>query len=500
MCGILAASGNVDTREFKKGLDALSPRGPDASDIKSMGSCIMGFTRLSVNGDSDGMQPFCHNNKMLICNGEIFNHKCIEDEIGYTPSSGSDCEVLVHASDRWQFSTLCNKLDAEFAMVLYDHNTRSMLIARDPYGVRPLFWGITSNGTYMFSSELKGIYKMCNTVSQFNPGWFMAIENDTMVGYHQYKPPMIPLSISSSEPEKRVFDLLTAAVEKRLMCGNGGVCFLLSGGLDSSLVCGIASQMSRVPIYTFSIGLEGSPDNEYARAVSKDIGSIHTAISPTEEEFLEVIPRVICAIESYDVTTVRASVGNYLVAKYIKEHTKFKVVLNGDYADEVCGGYLYTKLAPTDLAFKNECKRLVDNIHYYDSLRSDRCICAHGLEARAPYADKDFLEYYMMLPKEVSSPKGKQEKYLLRKSFSGKNIIPEKVIWRRKEAFSDGVSSTQRSWYEIIQDKHSSEEEYYKSIFDGIYGAKYRSIIPEKWMPRFCDATDPSARTLEIYN
>ena len=512
MCGILAVVGNVDTRLFNQGLDNINSRGPDATQTISNKNIMLGFKRLAINGSSsESMQPFSAPGVKMMCNGEIFNHKQIEEETGYTPISGSDCECILAGHERWNFPTLCSKLDAEFALIVHDEISNKVWVARDPYGVRPLFWGTTPNGSWAFSSELKGIHMMCDTVTQVNPGWYMCLDTTCeplMTQYSPYKQKItfaqtveMPLDRAATE----VKDLLTKSEEKRMMCEQGGVCCLLSGGLDSSLVAALANQASTLPINTYSIGMEGSPDLECAKKVAEHIGSLHTTICYPVEEFLNAIPEVIKAIESYDVTTVRASVGNYLVGKFIRKNSTFKVVLNGDYADEVCGGYLYTKLAPNVEEFHKECARLVDNIHYFDSLRSDRSICAHGLEARAPYADKDFVEFYMKLHPRVTSPRGEAEKYLLRKAFSETGLLPDEILWRSKEAFSDGVSSRGRSWHTIVGDHvkklgFQDEETYYKSIFDECYGQKHRSVIPYKWMPKFCDATDPSARTLKIYD
>jgi len=512
MCGILGIAGNVDVRDFSEGLERLTPRGPDSTQTISNKNVMLGFKRLAINGStSDSMQPFSSDGVHVMCNGEIFNHKKIENEIEFSPNSGSDCECLVGGFKYWNFPTLCSKLDAEFAMIVYDEDSERLWVARDPYGVRPLFWGTTPNGTYVFSSELKGLYNMCTIVNQFTPGWYMCVSttnNPKMVAYSPYIHEMTYEQTSLMDTDmaaSMVNKLLTKSVEKRLMCEQGGVCCLLSGGLDSSLVAALASKASRLPISTYSIGMEGSPDLAMAKKVAEHIGSLHTTVCYPAEEFLNAIPEVIKSIESYDVTTVRASVGNWLIGKFIRRNSNFKVVLNGDYADEVCGGYLYTKLAPTKKEFYNECKSLVQNIQYFDSLRSDRSICAHGLEARAPYADKDFLEFYMKLDPSVTSPRGKIEKYVLRKAFEDSNLLPSEVLWRSKEAFSDGVSSQGRSWYQIVQTHvakigYESEEEYYKSIFDECYGSKHRNVIPYKWMPKFCDATDPSARTLKVYN
>ena len=233
------------------------------------------------------------------------------------------------------------------------------------------------------------------------------------------------------------------------------------------------------------------------------IGSKHHSVQLDPQQFLDAIPHVVRAIESWDVTTVRASVGNWLVAKYIKENTPFKVVLNGDYSDEIAAGYLYMKLAPDYEELDGESRRLVDNIHFFDSLRSDRTVCAHGLEARTPFADNEFLTYYMSLPRTLTSPRGEIEKYLLRKAFEGRGLIPDSVINRRKEAFSDGVSGQASSWHQMVQpylveQGHASEAGAYKTFFSEYYPGN-EGVIPYKWMPKYCQAQDPSARTLGVY-
>ena len=512
MCGILGVVGKIEPALFESCLKSISHRGPDNSNsIECDGPGVtFGFNRLIVNGDGVyANQPFVdENTTWAICNGEIFNHKEIENTIEYSPMSGSDCEVLIPAFKFWSFPTFCNKLDAEFALMMYDTITKTLWVARDPYGVRPLFWGQTDTGAYAFASEMKALHTICRSCEQFHPGHFMRVDCQgtvpVMAEYTRYSVGLQAIGykyLSNVYACNKIRHLLSSAVQKRLMCDAGGVCCLLSGGLDSSLVSGLANRFSRDPIHTFSIGMKGSTDLAYAKEVADSIGSVHHTVCLPESEFLGAIPEVIRAIESYDVTTVRASVGNYLIGKYIKENTSFKVVLNGDYSDEVTGGYLYMKLAPGKDEFHTECKRLVDNIHYFDSLRSDRCICAHGLEARAPFADKEFVEFYLSMDPGVSSPPGKMEKYLLRDAFRCDMLIPDNVLWRTKEAFSDGVSGVENSWH-VIARKHAmslgfvSEEEYYKSVFDDEYGQHNRGVIPYKWMPKYCDSTDPSARTI----
>lgn len=503
MCGILSSFGksNITLVEFTKRLAKIQSRGPDDSAIYSPSKgVILGFNRLIINGNDDGSaQPFKIGDITLICNGEIFNHRELEDELNYSPISGSDCEVLIAAYHRWGPLEMCNHLDAEFAFVLYDRKLSKLVAARDPYGVRPLF--ISNEG--LIASELKAIAPLC--AEQFKPGYVYCEDNDTTC-YTPYRRPVVNAppghDISPPYPADTVYTLLCHSVKKRMMCENGGVCCLLSGGLDSSLVASLAQRYSTEPIHTFSIGLPGSPDLKYARIVADHIGSVHHEVLATEDEFIGAIPHVIRAIESYDTTTVRASVGNYLIAKHIRENTQFKVVLNGDYADEVFGGYLYLRLAPSDDEFGAERNKLLNNIHYFDSLRSDRCICAWGLEARAPYADKSLVEYVLRLRNSITSCRAKQEKWILRSAFDGMGLIPDAILWRQKEAFSDGVSNTTRSWYRIAADAQAplTEDEYYKKVFVDAYGDNNLGIIPYKWMPKWGDATDPSARTLKIYN
>ena len=500
MCGILAAFGKYDLglTAFARLLEKIQARGPDDSSIYSpVDGVMLGFNRLAINGNDDSAnQPFRVGDVSLICNGEIFNHKELEEELGYTPASGSDCEVLIAAYHRWGPLGMCDHLDAEFAFVLYDKKFNRIVASRDNYGVRPLF--IDQGG--MISSELKAM-SCCDNARQFTPGkvfcsdgeyTFYGFPGGTRVPNIKIDPPM---------PEETIYDLMCVAVKKRMMCENGGVCCLLSGGLDSSLVASLAQRYSATPIHTFSIGLPGSPDLKFARQVADHIGSVHHEVVKTEDEFIQAIPDVIRAIESYDTTTVRASVGNYLIAKYIRENTQFKVVLNGDYADEVFGGYLYMKLAPTDEEFGLERDRLLANICFFDSLRSDRCICAWGLEARAPFADKDLVRYVIHLADKNLSSREIQEKWVLRKAFDGSGLIPDDILWRQEEAFTDGVSSTERSWYKIAAEAQAplTEDEYYKKIFCDAYGEKNLGVIPYKWMPKWGNTQDPSARTLDIY-
>jgi asparagine synthase (glutamine-hydrolysing) len=302
---------------------------------------------------------------------------------------------------------------------------------------------------------------------------------------------------------------------------------LLSGGLDSSLISALVAREFKInnkgQLNTFSIGIKGSTDLIYAKKVAEHIGSFHHSIELTEEEFLDAIPEVIYNIESYDTTTVRASTGNYLIGKYIKENTDITVVFNGDGSDEQ-SGYLYLANAPSPDDFKNECVRLLKEIHYYDVLRSDRSLSSNfSLETRAPFLDTDFVDYYMSIPSEAKMyGNGKIEKFLIRSAFDNDDLLPKDVLWRRKEAFSDGCSSNERSWHKIIQefvdtqipdeiyvtrkDKYVfnkpqlKESYYYRKIFESYYPGR-SNMIPHFWLPKWNgNQQDPSARELKKYN
>ena len=544
MCGIFATISKAVSNEtinnnIKTNFLKLIKRGPDNSKFEIVNNIFLGFHRLSINDITDaGNQPMQYNDYYLICNGEIFNYKNIIQRYNFNTKSNSDCEVILHLynylvnkcniKNKSQIiNTICNELDAEFAFILYDKKLETTYIARDPYGVRPLFIGtMPNNDNFIFSSELKGLNNLVKNAKQFNPGSYMTICNsndiDNNLIYNTGKYHNIILYKGLKNNNKNILNCLNEifreAVYKRMM-SDKEICSLLSGGLDSSLVASIVSEkLGPNKLKTFAIGIKGSPDLKYAQIVADHIKSIHHSIELTEKEFLDSIEEVIIAIESYDTTTVRASVGNYLVSKYIKENTQCKVIFNGDYADEVCGGYKYFKNAPSEEDFHNESIRLVKDIHYFDCLRSDRSISNNGLEARVPFADKHFVSYYLSINPTLRMSNDKIEKCMLRKAFENDNLLPNEVLWRSKEAFSDGVTSETRSWHKIIQeyvdtqisDEYFEENKskytfntpvlkesfYYRKIFEKHYGG-FSNVIPYFWMPKWCEETnDPSAREI----
>jgi asparagine synthase (glutamine-hydrolysing) len=476
MCGIFASS--ILSLKADKLLKRLSKRGPDGMKLVVIDKHLLGFTHLSING-SAGMQPVSLNHTHVICNGEIYNYKQLANDYNINiPEGGSDCSILPELFQKCELLEFCRVLDGVFAMVILHRG--NLIVLRDPYGVRPLFQELD----VIFASEAKALPKMYGNITQFPPG--SVYQNGKYTRYHDI--PWI------KQPYFNIRDIacqalnnnLVMAVRKRLL-SDKPIGALLSGGLDSSLIVAILAKHMTYPLHTFSIGLADSPDIKHARIVSEHCNTEHHELVITERDYLEAIPKVIYDIESYDVTTVRASVGNWLIGKYISENTDIKVVFNGDGSDEIGGGYRYFKRAPSDKAFDEECVRLLQDICYFDVLRSDRCISSHGLEPRTPYLDKQFVATWLSIPTYFR--KTDVEKQILREAFNG--ILPESVLWRKKEAFSDGMSES-APWKHIMD-----EADYYKEIYMQYYPDK---MVPYKWMPKWSPETDdPSARTLSIY-
>jgi asparagine synthase (glutamine-hydrolysing) len=502
MCGIWAFLGHPEGRaaDFKQCVEALSPRGPEYLAIASITSTmVLGFTRLAINGLSPaGNQPLENDGIYVICNGEIYNFKTLAVRWGIAyDENDSDCVVLgpLYAALANNMVSLCRTLDGVFSMILVDTRRERVFIARDPYGVRPLFEGRLAAG-YMWSSELKGLHTACTNVRPFPPGTWQCHDLNTgklMASKRYHDIPSVSISVLDDDIAKHCLrSSLIRAVRKRLL-SDRPIGALLSGGVDSSLVASIvAREIAPQKLQTFSIGFEGSPDLKYARMVADKIGSDHHEIVVTPDDFRSAVPDVIQAIESYDITTVRASVGNWLIGKYIKEHSDCKVIFNGDGSDEIGGGYKYMRAAPSDEEFEFETERLLSEIHLFDVLRSDRCMAAHGLEARTPFLDKQVVATWKSAPVELRRPsKTRIEKSLLRDAFVYDNYLPGEVLWRKKEAFSDGISAADSEpWY-----ARPDEAEYYLALFSEYY-KPWASVIPHMWMPRWVNAADPSARAL----
>ena len=542
MCGIFALlnidilNGKTIRKYFMKGQD----RGPENSVLKYDGKNVYGFHRLAINGYQNPLseQPFCFKDCMLICNGEIYNFKHLHEKLGIECDTSSDCEIIIHLYREFGIEYTLQLLDGVFAFILVDLKTNETFVARDTYGVRPLYisgnnwqnelpFKITDDDMFGFASEMKqlvGCYEELNkeekyNIRQFKPGHYIRIKNNMISDYIHFSAcnAFINNTLSESDSKKLIRRSLADAVEKRVCNTDRDIACLLSGGLDSSLITALVVYISvnkfkKHPshIHTWSIGMKGSEDLKYARMVADHLKTTHHQIELDEKEFLEAIEEVIYAIESYDTTTVRASVGNWLISKYIKQNSNAKVIFNGDGSDEVTGGYIYFNNAPNEYAFDQECRRLLNDIHLFDVLRSDRSISSHGLEPRTPFLDRNFVQTYLSVPANIRSQKQNDrcEKYLLREAFEDMNILPLQVLWRTKEAFSDGVSKSTKSWFEVIQDfasekldisnKKNAENTYYKQIYFKYFGNN--ETIPYKWMPKFVEATDASARTLKCYN
>jgi|AntAceMinimDraft_1070359.scaffolds.fasta_scaffold31033_2 asparagine synthase (glutamine-hydrolysing) len=514
MCGIFAYLNDI-IEEGQIDYNAGSKRGPETTTFKKIDNKVyFAFHRLAINGLNDeSNQPIEYKHLTLICNGEIYNYKQLSKS--YNLKTQSDCEVILHLYE--QFGTNAfHLLDGEFSFILYDSLKKEVVVVRDPYGVRPLYENNTSKG-YIFSSVLESMMLDSYTITQVKPGTYSLYRHngstfEKYCTHHYYNiRDTYQLKYSLEEYRKQSYNLFENAVLKRIMNSERPICGLLSGGLDSSLVCAIAARYYKSKnqsFHTFSIGMEKSEDVHYASIVAKHIGSVHHEVLYSQHEFIQSIPNVIKDIESYDTTTVRASVGNWLIGKYIKENTDFKVVLNGDGADELMGGYLYFNHCNTTDEFQEECFRLLEHIHYFDVLRSDRSISSHGLEPRTPYLDKDFTKFYLSIP--VQFRKTLTEKEFFRKTIQTyePELLPSCVLWREKEAFSDGVSSSSNSWYKIIQEQMkdykstyplTQEQSYYLDTYQSFY-PNCQHLIPYYWMPSFVYCYDPSARTLHNRN
>lgn len=567
MCGIFLLLNNDNSftlsyikEQFAKGVN----RGPENSNLTYLNdNLIYGFHRLAINGlDDISNQPFFINDIMLICNGEIYNYKELYSLMGVTPTTNSDCEVIIHLYLKYGIEQTLHMLDGVFAFALYDLNKELIFISRDPYGIRPLYCLKYLNHITGFASELKvlnGFNKQLDmdvadskdevqnvtNVSHITPGTYQTLY------YHKYYKRWLTKStdkyhITSSfsnytSPQSmstiytNIQYYLQSAVNKRCIATDRPIACLLSGGLDSSLITALVNEYYKKhnvgkKLETYSIGLANSEDLKYAKIVADYLGTSHTEIILTEDDFFNSISEVIYNVESYDTTSVRACLGNYALGKYISQHSDAKVIFNGDGSDELCGGYLYMHKAPDAIEFDKETRRLLNDIYLFDVLRSDKSISSHGLEPRTPFLDKSWVQYYLSIdPKIRFHPAHSQcEKFLLRTAFSGehflnseqKQLLPNNILWRTKEAFSDGVSCHGRSLFTILQERidvetnvtfaelqkkyahlapRTKEQYYYRSIFEKHYQHS-STIVPYFWMPRFINASDPSARTLNVYS
>jgi asparagine synthase (glutamine-hydrolysing) len=533
MCGIFCYFGD-DTTEINDVLYhtgmKVKRRGPDCTNIHITQQYMLMFHRLMINDLSpNGNQPFylCDNNinYYLLCNGEIYNYKEIisNSTWGNKLLGTSDCEIILHLylSVGKDVGELCQILHGEFAFVIVEEHPDSTVkisMATDPLSVRPLFYSYNSY-TLTISSLLIGLQNNKLHNNRINQGEYLTFiyknERINLINQHIYKQHYKPTACVNFD---KIRQTLEQAVYRRLMSDRPIGC-LLSGGLDSSLVAAIASkklrELERPPLKTFSIGSEDSPDKHFAEKVAEHIGSEHTHVLFDPQIALGIIDNVIQCTETYDITTIRASTGQFLLASYISENTDVKVVLCGDGSDELLMGYLYFANAPNEEEAQIENIKLIDNIHLYDGLRTDRTLSYHGLEVRVPFLDKEVVNHYMNISARCKMhSKSFIEKHHLRKAAYG--YLPEDVLWRKKEAFSDGLTNKKTSWHNVVKTHYdnlcitnkkylhvpaiSNESAYYRKKFEEFFGIESQYIFKYYWMPNWCNnISDPSARELSTY-
>lgn len=521
MCSIMGYTGSILSAEaFEKGFMKTKSRGPDCSKIIPAGSGFMAFHRLAIMGlHEEGMQPFeLHSNK-LACNGEIYGFRPLKQQLiqkGYTFNSNSDCEILLPLYEQYG-TDMFKMLDAEYALILYDGRTESWVAARDPMGIRPLFYGYDDAGEILFASEAKNLVGLTKTVFPFPPGHYYA--NGQFTCYRDMTCVSEFITDDTETICSQIRSRLIAGIEKRLDA-DAPLGFLLSGGLDSSLVCAVSAKLMKTPIRTFAIGMSTDAiDLKYAKEVADYLHAEHTEIIITKEDVLAALPEVIAALGTYDITTIRASIGMYLICKAIHEQTDIRVLMTGEISDELFG-YKYTDFAPNAAEFQAEAAKRIGEIYMYDVLRADRCISVNSLEARVPFGDLDFVEYVMHIdPAKKMNTYGKG-KYLLRHAFEG-DYLPPHILMREKAAFSDAVGHSMVDYlkeyacslytdeeYETLRQQYefampfTKESLLYRELFEQYYPGQ-AAMVKDFWMPNKnwagCDVNDPSARVLSNY-
>ena len=504
---------------FKEGFEKTESRGPDDSRIVDTGKGLLGFHRLAIMGlTPEGMQPFSLDDSYVVCNGEIYGYEVLKAQLSkkYTFRSGSDCEILLPLYREYG-TQMFGMLDAEFALILYDGQAKEYIAARDPIGIRPLYYGYDQKGVIVFASEAKNLVGLCKRIMPFPPGHYY--KDGKFICYSQVAKVQSVCYDDLETVCKNIRDKLIRGVEKRLVA-DAKVGFLLSGGLDSSLVCAIAARKSKAPIRTFAIGMEKDAiDLKYAKQVADYIGSEHTEVIMTKQQVLDSLEEVIHLLGTFDITTIRASMGMYLLCKWIHENTDLRVLLTGEISDELFG-YKYTDFAPSAEAFQKESEKRIEELHMYDVLRADRCISVNSLEARVPFGDLDFVRYVMSIDPERKRNTYGKGKYLLRHAFEG-DYLPHDILYREKAAFSDAVGHSMVDDLKEYAEQYYTQEEYeqkrlqyphampftkesllYRELFEKHYPGQAEMIV-DFWMPnkawQGCDVNDPSARVLSNY-
>ena len=520
MCSIMGYCGKtISFADFKEGFDRTVSRGPDDSRIINTGSGLLGFHRLAIMGlHPEGMQPFELDGSYVVCNGEIYGFEKLREKLSekYTFKSESDCELLLPLYKEYG-TDMFAMLDAEFACIIYDGSEKKYIAARDPIGIRPLYYGYDKRGVIIFASEAKNLVGLVEKIMPFPPGHYY--EDGKFVCYCDIAAVEEVCHDSLETVCRNIHDKLVAGVEKRLVA-DAKVGFLLSGGLDSSLVCSIAAKKSSTPIKTFAIGMsEDAIDLKYAKEVAEYIGSDHTEIIITKDDVLSSIETVVKILGTFDITTIRASMGMYLICKAIHEQTDIRVLLTGEISDELFG-YKYTDFAPDADAFQKEAEKRIRELHMYDVLRADRCISVNSLEARVPFGDLDFVKYVMAVDPEMKLNKYNKGKYLLRHAFEG-DYLPQDILYREKAAFSDAVGHSMVDYLKEYAETFYTDEEFeekckkythakpftkeslfYRELFEKYYPEQAEMIV-DFWMPNKewegCNVNDPSARVLSNY-
>ena len=521
MCSIMAyCSDGASFELFKTAFDKTVSRGPDDSNIIDTGKGLLGFHRLAIMGlQPEGMQPFELDGSYVVCNGEIYGFERIKQILqkkGYSFQSGSDCEILLPLYKEYGTS-MFRMLDAEFALILFDGRENKFIAARDPIGIRPLYYGYDAKGAIVFASEAKNLVGVCGEIMPFPPGHYY--EDGRFICYRDISAVQEVCHDDLETVCGHIREKLVAGIRKRLIA-DAKVGFLLSGGLDSSLVCAVAQKYSDKPIRTFAIGMsEDAIDLKYAKEVADYIGSEHTEVYMTPEDVIYSLETVIALLGTYDITTIRASIGMYLVCKAIHEQTDIRVLLTGEISDELFG-YKYTDFAPSAEEFQKEAVKRIRELHMYDVLRADRCISVNSLEARVPFGDLDFVEYVMSIDPEMKLNKYGKGKYLLRHAFED-GYLPRSILYREKAAFSDAVGHSMVDYLKKFAEVCYTDAEFeekcrayeharpftkesllYRELFEKYYPGQSEMIV-DFWMPNKtwegCNVNDPSARVLANY-
>lgn len=521
MCSIMGyCRKDASLKAFEEAFAKTKSRGPDDTRILDTGEGILGFHRLAIMGlDERGMQPFIKDDSMVVCNGEIYGFRSLRkqlEEKGYSFISDSDCEILLPLYEELG-TAMFAQLDAEFALILYDGKKHQFIAARDPIGIRPLYYGYDQKGSIVFASEPKNLTSLCEKVYPFPPGHYYADGE-----FHCYRD-----MTKVSRVHKEDLDTVCEEIHARLVDGvakrldaDAPLGFLLSGGLDSSLVCAISAKLLKKPIPTFAIGMATDAiDLKYAREVAEYLHSDHHEVIITKEDVIHALPEVVKTLATYDITTIRASIGMYLLCKWIHENTDIRVLMTGEISDELFG-YKYTDFAPNAEAFQKESEKRIRELHMYDVLRADRCISVNSMEARVPFGDLAFVEYVMSIDPEKKLNRYGKGKYLLRHAFEG-DYLPQNILMREKAAFSDAVGHSLRDELQLYAEKYYTDQEFkekcekydfakpfskesllYRELFESFY-PNQAQMVAGFWMPNRewegCDVNDPSARVLSNY-